>query len=333
MYNEEEDEINRLIDKAADEYQPLEEILEQNGLTFKEALMEAENLQNRFFDTLNVFGINCREMGQVCFEVVSLLKKERSDDVLFLYTSLLSERGLLFGGITDDEQKIRVWLAQCECADYIKERIRAEIILRQRFDALIKHKTDNSSTEYDKDEQRLLYKITSEHCTITRENRAIYYENLGELIRKVNSDGMYSRVKPYIYSAVMMRKREYMLSREHYSPNVPSVFKRKGYEISENNGKNFNTYQAYIELYCHIRDCYADESDIALSDYCFAEFSNLSEWFYENCEAAEEVPMTFRQVIAWLAEIVDDWYTPGNDVDGVGVADILMEAADFMRYI
>ena len=40
--------------------------------------------------------------------------------------------------------------------------------------------------------------------------------------------------------------------------------------------------------------------------------------------------MTFRQVIAWLAEIVDVWYTPGNDMDGAAVADILTEAADFI---
>lgn len=330
MYNEEEDEINRLIDEAADKYQPLEEILKQHGLTFKEALMNAKNLQNRFFDTLNVYGINRREMEQVCFDVVSLLKQERSEDVLFLYTSLLSERGLLFGDIMDDEQKIRVWLAQRECVDYINERIRAERILRKRFDALLKHKPDNSATEYNKDEQRLLYEIALEHCYVSIDHEAIYYENLGELIRKVNSDDMYSKVKPYIYSAIITRKRKYMMKREHYSPNIQSVFTNIEYEISENNGKNFNAYQKHIELYCHIRDCYAEESDIALSDYCFAEFSNLSEWFYENCEAVGEIPMTLRQVIAWLAEIVDVWYTPGNDVDGAAVADILTEAADFI---
>lgn len=330
MYNEEEDEINRLIDEAADEYQPLEEILEQHGLTFNEALKAAEGFQNRFFDTLDTFGIKHRKIERVCFDVVSLLKKERNDDVVFLYISLLSERGLLFGGITDDEQKIRVWLAQRECVDYINERIRAERILRKRFDALLKHKPDNSATEYNKDEQRLLYQISLEHCYVSIDHEAIYYENLGELIRKVNSDDMYSKVKPYIYSAVITRKRKYIMKRERYSPNIQSVFKRKEYEITEDNGKNFNAYQKHIELYCHIRDCYTNESDIALSDYCFAEFSNLSEWFYENCEAAGEIPMTLRQVIAWLAEIVYVWYTPANDVDGAAVADILTEAADFI---
>ncbi|MDO5398450.1 MAG: hypothetical protein Q4G33_11035 [bacterium] len=329
MYNEEDEEINRLIDEAADEYQPLDEILKQHGLTFKEALSAAQELQSRFFDTLNACGITCGKMEQVCLDVVSLLKKRRNDDVLFLYTSLLSERGLFFGDITDEEQKIRVWLAHRECVDYINERIRAERILRGRFDVFIKHKPDNSATEYDKGEQKFLYKITVSHGFIAKDMN-IYYENLGELIRKVNSDEMYSRIKPYIYSAVITRKRKYIMKRERYSPNIQSVFKRKEYEISENNGKNFNTYRAYIELYCHIRDCYADESDIALSDYCFAKFSNLSEWFYENCEAAGEVPMTLRQVIAWLAEIVDVWYTSGNDTDGTAITEILTDAADFV---
>ena len=73
MYNEEEEEINRLIDEAADEYQPLDAILEHNGLTFKEALSAAEELQNRFFYTLNDCGIKSRKIEQVCFDVVSLL--------------------------------------------------------------------------------------------------------------------------------------------------------------------------------------------------------------------------------------------------------------------
>ena len=140
MYNEEEEEINRLIDEAADEYQPLDAILEHNGLTFKEALSAAEELQNRFFYILNNCGIKSRKIEQVCFDVVSLLKREQNDDILFLYTSLLSERGLFVGGITEEEQKIRVWLAHRECADYLNERIRAERILRKRFDVLVRHK-------------------------------------------------------------------------------------------------------------------------------------------------------------------------------------------------
>lgn len=330
MYNEEEEEINRLIDEAADEYQPLDAILEHNGLTFKEALSAAEELQNRFFYTLNDCGIKSRKIEQVCFDVVSLLKIEQNDDILFLYTSLLSERGLFFGDITEEEQKIRVWLAHRECADYLNERIRAERILRKRFDVLVRHKPNKSTTEYNKDEQRLLYKISAGHGFLVRDMGDIYFENLGELIRKVNSDVMYSKIKPYIYSAVITRKREYMLTHKHYSPNISTIFKCIEYNIHKDNGKNFNVYQAYIELYYNIREHYKNESDIALSDHCFANLSNLSEWFYENCDATGDIPMTLHQVIEWLAEIVDVWYTSGNDVDGSTVTEILTEATDFI---
>ena len=177
MYNEEE-EIDRLIDEAADEYQPLDEVLKQNGSTFKEALSSAENMRTRFFDTLSACGIKHSEIERVCFDVVSLLKKERNDDVLFLYTSLLSERGLLFGDITDDEQRIRVWLSQSECAEYINERIKVEHILRRQFDALISHNPDNTSAVFDKKEQLILYEISSGHSFIAREMGVIYFENL-----------------------------------------------------------------------------------------------------------------------------------------------------------
>ena len=47
----EEEEINRLIDEAADEYVPFEEILKQNNITFEEALSAAEGEKEHFFDT------------------------------------------------------------------------------------------------------------------------------------------------------------------------------------------------------------------------------------------------------------------------------------------
>ena len=151
-----------------------------------------------------------------------------------------------------------------------------------------------------------------------------------ELTRKVNSDGMYSRIKPYIYSAVLTRKREYMLNHKHYSPNIRAVLKRTEYNIHKDNGKNFNNYKAYLELYAHMRECFADESDLALSDHCFANLSNLSEWFYENCEAKGDIPMTLHQVIEWMAEMVDIWYTSGSGLDGTTVTEILTDAADLI---
>ena len=39
------------------------------------------------------------------------------------------------------------------------------------------------------------------------------------------------------------------------------------------------------------------DSDISLCDYCFANLSPLSEWYYSNCEPNEDIPMNLRRKI------------------------------------
>lgn len=306
MYSEDE-EINRLIDEAADEYLSLDELLNQIGITLDEALSEAKKYRSRFFDTLTKFSIGCDNIDRICFDVAQLLKKDQGDSALFLYASLFSENGLLFGNITDNEQKIHLWLEQREHSEYLIGRIKSERILHKRFNELVSHIPQRAAAEYDRAEQALLYDISTEHLFLAKNIGSIYFENLGELIRKVRGDALYSSIKPYIYSAVISNKHKMMLTREHYSPNIPAVFKQIEYKIHKDNGKNFKTYKAYLELYEHLCSCYEDESDIALSDYCFANLNNLSEWFYENCEPTEDIPMTLRQTLNTFAQWFNTW--------------------------
>ena len=323
MYSEDE-EINRLIDEAADEYISLDKLLDQIGMTVDEALSEAEQYRTLFFDTLNHCGIGYGNADRICSDVAQLLKKDQGDNTLFLYTSLLSENGLLFGNITDNEHKISLWLEQRERSEYFIRRIKTERILRKRFNDLISHVPQRVAAEFDREEQTLLYDISIEHTFLAKNISSIYLENLGELIRKVNGDTLYSRIKPYIYSAVISNKHKMMLTRAHYSPNIASVFKRTEYKIHKDNGKNFNTYKAYLELYTHLRSCYEDESDIALSDYCFANLNNLSEWFYENCEPTDDIPMTLHQTIDSFAQWMNIWSV--SDVN----RDILVNVSEYL---
>lgn len=323
MYDEDE-EINRLIDEAADEYVSLDDLLDRLGMTVDEALSEAESYRNRFFDNLSCCGIRYRNVNRICFDVAQLLKKDQSDMALFLYTSLLSENGLLFGNITDKEQKIYLWLEQRERSEYFIGRIKSERILRERFKELAEYIPQRADAAFDRKEQALLYDISKEHPFLARHIGSIYLENLGELVRKVNGDALYSQIKPYIYSTIISNKHKMMLTRIHYSPNIPAVFKRIEYKIHKDNGKNFNTYKAYIELYEHIRSCYEDESDIALSDYCFAHLNNLSEWFYENCEPAADIPMTLYQTLDSFAKWLDIW-----SVSSVN-RDILVRVSEYL---
>ncbi len=60
--------------------------------------------------------------------------------------------------------------------------------------------------------------------------------------------------------------------------------------------------------------------DIPLSDYCFANITNLSDWYYRFCEPNEEVPMTIlRKILEFKAPmfpiILTDEIYQGFDID------------------
>ena len=69
------------------------------------------------------------------------------------------------------------------------------------------------------------------------------------------------------------------------------------YQINTDNGKNFSQYQSYVELYEHLRRAYLSDqqTDIPFCDYCFANLSPLSEWFYRYCLPELPIPKNLKQ--------------------------------------
>lgn len=108
--------------------------------------------------------------------------------------------------------------------------------------------------ETDMEEQALLYQMFLQHDFLYKGRKSNFFlENTGELVRKVNACPELKIIKPYVYSAVLSRKHKLMTERKNYSPNFAKIFEKTEYKISLNNGKNFDTYQSYIELYDQLR--------------------------------------------------------------------------------
>lgn len=121
----------------------------------------------------------------------------------------------------------------------------------------------------------------------------------------INSDEKLRRVKPYGIFAVLARKTGMIQKREHFIPNLKAVFQYQDYNIYRDNGKNFNQYHSELELYDQLRKSYFDDNDIDISfcDFCFANLSPLSEWYYQNCEPNEDIPMTLgRKILTVMPE-------------------------------
>lgn len=306
----EEKEINDFIDEAADGYQSPEEILREQGLSLEQAVREADAFRNSFFAMLQVHHFSSDNISRICQEVAALTERDRSSDTVFLYAALLTENGLLFGAVTDHEQKALLWLQQKERVDLLTRMIAVEPVFSRQLAEIRRHKPLFVSLKIDRQEQAVLYGMVIQNTFLYQSvskneiKRNTFLQNIGELVRLVNADELYRSIKPYIYFAVLSRRHTFMTDREHYSPNIPKMFDYQAYTIYRDNKKNFDTYQSYLELYAQLRESYEGEIDEALTDYCMANTSNLCEWFYENCEPDDAIPMRLSQVADFLSNSI-----------------------------
>lgn len=299
MNYEMEYEIFKYICKEADEYVPLQKLLHNNGLTFKEALVKTADYRRDYFDMLERYGINMRNAVSVCMDLMKFLEKNPEDTGLqFIYFATVTDIGLLLDcnqSERSDEQNIKNWIEQKKRTDELIKFHKENMKMKKRFNEFVRNmKTPYKNSDDNLEEQSDIYRMSLKHEFLYcgRKNE-IYFENIGELIREINSCKELQSVKPYIIFAVLTRKNKLIMERESYSPNIRNVFQYQNYRIECDNGKNFDSYQSYTELYEHLRRFYIDspEVDIAFSDYCFANTSPLSIWYYRNCEPNEDIPI------------------------------------------
>lgn len=307
-------EIFKYICKEADEYVSLKELLNNHHLTFQEALQKVNEYKKNFFDLLDKYEICPDNVVSICMDLIELLKKSPGDlDLQYIYSAVITDHGLLLNLNPDErteEQNIRNWISQKESVDELMTFFQQQSIMKDRLSKIfqiLKKPYDNPlEYEYTEEQDDILH-ITMQYDFLNKgKNNRIYSENISELVHQVNGRSVLQALKPYLISAVLSRKHTLMLEREHYIPNLQSVFQYQQYQIEKDNGKNFDTYQSYVELYEHLRRYYLDsqEVDIAFSDYCFANFSPLSEWYYQNCEQNEPIPMNLIRKIITMKSLI-----------------------------
>ncbi len=329
--------LQRWLDKEADESDPIDDILKSKDITQEYALACAEKFRSKFYESLKSCSIQSDNISGIIMGVCELIKRDKSEEAMFLYTAIAAEKGLLFGNCTHAEQLVSLWLEHDEKVRILTKMIALAPAYKKRLDHLKSVSGNKLSAEIELEEQALLYRMALQHKFLNSDSdKNILLENTGELIRCVNANEHYRCIKPYIYSAVLSRKHKMMTNRRNYSPNLSEIFKYMGYKIDADNGKNYDTYQSYLELYEQLRRHYSDECDIGLSDYCFAELSNLSEWYYENCEPNEEIPMTLEYAVSYYAERIDlgDVNVEGeNPVLEIAYENVLSNADNWLDFV
>lgn len=297
--------LYQYINKLADEYVSTEELLSRKNLTFEEALREAEQFQNSFYMLLGKYGIFKQSLVTICYDLMERMQQQpENPELQYLYFCIMTDFGLLIRTDSEPtaEQKVRNYLKQQERMKELTNFLQAQtenFIKYQTLQRHLKKPIQPKNIEYT-EEFDILYHLAIQHTFLYKSiGNAIFQENLNFLLAYANSDKMLRSVKPYILFAVLARKTGMMQNRVGFLPNLRAVFQYQIYHIDYDNGKNFNFYQSQLELYDHLQRTYADdvEVDISLCDFCFANLSPLSEWYYQNCEPNENIPMTLRRKV------------------------------------
>lgn len=297
-------EIYKYINELADQYVELDELLKQNHLTFDKVKQKIKQFKEQFHSLLEKYSIGSQNLVVTCYDLMERISQcPDNPDLQYLYFCIMTDFELLNDINSSDrteEQEIRNYLRQHELVQELSAFLKLQSDNSRKLDELREYlkkpiKIKNAECEEESD---FLYHLTIQHTFLHDGiKNEVYKDNLKSLLIHINSDEKLKPIKPYIMFAVLARKTGMMQKRAHFMPNLKVIFQYQEYNILKDNGKNFNQYQSELELYDHLRRVYLEDADIDFCDYCFANLSPLSEWYYLYCEPNEEIPMTLGRKI------------------------------------
>ena len=297
-------EIYKYINELADQYVELDELLKHNHLTFDEVQQCVKQFKEKFYSLLSKYSISSQNLVETCYDLIERMEQHPDNpDLQYLYLCIMTDFGLLNKINTHDrteEQEIRNYLRQHELIQELMEFLESQSESIRKYQKLLKYlkKTIKIKNVECEEESNFLYHLTIQHTFLHDGiKNEVYKDNLKSLLIHINSDEKLKPIKPYIMFAVLARKTGMMQKRKHFMPNLKTIFQYQNYNILKDNGKNFNQYQSELELYDHLRRAYLEDADIDFCDFCFANLSPLSEWYYMNCEPNEEIPMVIDRKI------------------------------------
>ncbi len=309
-------EFYKFIETLADDYVPLSRILKNEGMSYEQAAAELCKFRSDVFSLMEKYHINTGNVLAAGLDICELIENgEVSDEMIYLFSAFVTDLGVLFDlhpEVRNEHQDLMCWFEQRKNTAELFEEINRYFLFSGKIKNISELVYTNLCKENIQNEQALLFGISRKEKFLSNGDcYDIFMENTGELVRLVNAYEELSEIKPYVYFAVLTRKHKMMLERAGYTPNISAVFKKQEYKTDSDNGKNFRTYDEYIDLYCRIREYFlADPSvNTEFSDFCFSEFSNLSEWYYSERKDTSEfvVPMSLTvRISSFMSEPFPD---------------------------
>ena len=109
-------EIYKYINELADQYIELDDLLEQNGVSYSEALEQAAQFRKQFLCLLEKHAVRNQDLVVICWDLMERIEQQpEHPDLQYLYFCVVTDFGLLNAVNAADrteEQKIRNYFRQ-----------------------------------------------------------------------------------------------------------------------------------------------------------------------------------------------------------------------------
>ena len=297
------------ISRQAENYCETDALLAQHQLTAAQAAQQAQTFRAAYFQDLADRKIRTQNPAALCLDLAEQLRNTPGDRVLqHLYFCTVTDTGLLCLFPEEEcteEQNIRNYLFQRERVRKLEQFLQTAAECRRALSRIQSFPEPSAASDCP-EEFQLLYELTLSHTFLYGAvKNPVYRDNLHALLLLLNGSPELAALKPYLLFAMLSRKHGMMQNRPHFLPNLRTAFQYQSYQIDADNGKNFNLYQSYLELYDHLRRFYQADgiTNITFCDYCFVRFSPLRTWFYRNCEPDVEIPMDLPEMVQEAAAL------------------------------
>lgn len=276
------------MEEALEEEPDAADSLRANGYTVERGLREGEVFRAEFLRLLERYGLPADDRLGLCYRLATLATEDTSDGLIYLTSALLADCDFLLSRDRAEYQsEMGAWSyvdAIRRTADYFC-KIKHRRAMLERFRALLPELQSKHSRKVTDDIPRADAVFQAYLAAFSPDrDETLFRGNLEALLQLSAASPALHTVEPlFLYQAVTRHDKR-LHSTETLSINFRALWKRKDYQITRDNGKNFRDNRARLCFFSKLCELYAndDSVDTALSLYGFDCLSNLGAFYREE---------------------------------------------------
>ena len=289
------DELEMLkeLDKLINDTPDLNTVLEETGAPIESLTAQADELQAEYDALSEKLALNVSDPLPLRWEKLLRLHSAGNQDALRLLNMYISDCSFF----SSTEERITQYAATRKRLDELTAWEEWYSVQSRLFSGLPERirscKTANGEPGTDADSVFTL--MMKSGCTSKNTDPVTLRDNLTGISTFIHGAGL-ENVSPLIWFFVIIHNQKKLCSTLGFIVNPQNILRYQEYNITQDNGKNFNQYEQYCNLYLDLKESFP-RTDLQLCDMGFLKCSNLSQWCCDFVDYPCGIPSTAAGII------------------------------------